>query len=196
MSKTPTAINLELLIKLLKLTSSSNDGEAIVAMRKANQQVEKVGGDWETLLRGKVTIIADPFAGGPASPIPDPIVGNGNGWRPPPRPAAPPQYQTQRTYNPPPNPPPRPTYNPPPNPNPPPQPPKVQTAIVNFSKRSSQWILSSNESLSRHDLVSVTRRDGKTDKVRVGTLIEQKNQFWYYNIEGKTNLASVNDLSF
>lgn len=192
MSETPTQVNLELLIKLLKLTTSSNDGESLSAMRKANQQIEKVGGDWETLLRGKVTIIADPFAGSGA-PIPDPSARAGNGWQPPRRQAP------QHAYKPPqprpaaprPAAPPRPA----PPPSPPPPPPKVQTAIVNFSKRSNAWILSSNESLTRYDRVMVTRRDGKQDCAKVGTLIEQKNQFWYYNIEGKTHVAPVTSLN-
>ena len=37
-------------------------------MRKANQQLQKFGGDWEALLRGKVTVIGDPFADMPAPP--------------------------------------------------------------------------------------------------------------------------------
>lgn len=55
--------NLGLLIKLLKMTTSSVDGEALIAIRKANEQLAKFGGDWEALLRGKVTVIGDPFAG-------------------------------------------------------------------------------------------------------------------------------------
>lgn len=55
--------NLGLLIKLLKLTTSTSDMEALAAMRKANEQLTKFGGDWERLLRGKVTVIGDPFAG-------------------------------------------------------------------------------------------------------------------------------------
>jgi hypothetical protein len=53
--------NLGLLIKLMKLTSSSNDSEALLAVRKANEQLQKFGGDWERLLLGKVTVIGDPF---------------------------------------------------------------------------------------------------------------------------------------
>lgn len=63
-----TSLNLELLIKLLKLTTSSNDGEALLASRKANEVLGKFGGDWEALLRGKVTVIADPFAAA-ATPV-------------------------------------------------------------------------------------------------------------------------------
>lgn len=60
--------NLQLLIKLMKLTASSNDSEALSAIRKANEQLLKFGGDWEKLLLGKVTIIADPFTSFAAPP--------------------------------------------------------------------------------------------------------------------------------
>jgi len=60
--------NLGLLIKLLKMTTSNTDAEALSAIRKANQQLQKFGGDWEALLRGKVTVIGDPFADMPAPP--------------------------------------------------------------------------------------------------------------------------------
>lgn len=57
------------LIKLMKMTTSSNDAEALVAMRKANALLkESFGGDWEALLRQKVTIINDPFEGMQAPP--------------------------------------------------------------------------------------------------------------------------------
>lgn len=62
---TPNETNqpsLTLLIKLLKMTTSSSDAEALVAARKANAELKKFGGDWESLLRGKVTVIGDPFA--------------------------------------------------------------------------------------------------------------------------------------
>lgn len=56
--------NLDLLIKMMKMTTADNDGTALVAIRKANQVVAKAGGDWESILRSKVkvTILADPFA--------------------------------------------------------------------------------------------------------------------------------------
>jgi hypothetical protein len=53
--------NLGLLIKLMKLTASTNDSEALLAIRKANEQLQKFGGDWERLLQGRVTVIGDPF---------------------------------------------------------------------------------------------------------------------------------------
>lgn len=85
MSENP-APSLTLLIKLLKMTTSSSDAEALVAARKANAELKKFGGDWESLLRGKVTVIGDPFAD-----LAKPDVGTVRPPRPstPPRPAAP-----------------------------------------------------------------------------------------------------------
>jgi len=54
------APSLGLLIKLLKMTTSNRDGEALAFLRRANLEVEKFGG-WEKLLSGKVTVFADPF---------------------------------------------------------------------------------------------------------------------------------------
>ena len=52
---------LELLIKLMKMTDAE-DNIALIAIRKANGHLSKLGADWESLLRGKVRVIADPFA--------------------------------------------------------------------------------------------------------------------------------------
>lgn len=54
--------NLDLLIKLLGMTRSANDAEALVAVRKANDQVAKFKTTWEDLLKGRVKVVADPFA--------------------------------------------------------------------------------------------------------------------------------------
>ena len=51
----------ELLLKLLKMTTSSNDAEALVALRKANQLLASAGWDWDRLLAGKITVVGDPF---------------------------------------------------------------------------------------------------------------------------------------
>lgn len=91
------SLNLELLIKLLKLTTSSNDSEALLACRKANEQLAKFGGDWEALLHSKVTVIADPFS------APPPTMEQVNR-----RPAAPPPPAPPRPTPPPPRPQPRP----------------------------------------------------------------------------------------
>jgi hypothetical protein len=51
----------ELLIKLLALTASDSEGEALSAMRKANSLLATAGWTWERLIRGKITVLADPF---------------------------------------------------------------------------------------------------------------------------------------
>jgi hypothetical protein len=51
----------ELLIKLLKMTTSDNDGESLTALRKANEFLKTAGWDWEKLVRGRITVIADPL---------------------------------------------------------------------------------------------------------------------------------------
>jgi hypothetical protein len=52
---------LELLIKIMRMTEAE-DNIALTAIRRANSHLKKMGTDWEALLRGKVKIIADPFA--------------------------------------------------------------------------------------------------------------------------------------
>jgi len=53
----------ELLIKLLRMTESDNDPEALSALRKANALMRSAGWDWERLVNAKIRIIADPFSG-------------------------------------------------------------------------------------------------------------------------------------
>lgn len=50
----------ELLIKLLNMTTAE-DNVALVAVRKANALLSDAGWTWEQLLRGKITIVEDPF---------------------------------------------------------------------------------------------------------------------------------------
>src|SRR3974377_1972764 len=52
----------ELLIKPIKMSPSPNDGEALIAVRKANELLKSAGWDWEKLVNGKIKVIADPFA--------------------------------------------------------------------------------------------------------------------------------------
>jgi hypothetical protein len=51
----------ELLIKLLRMTESDNDGETLTAIRKANAFMRSAGWDWEKLVNAKIRIIEDPF---------------------------------------------------------------------------------------------------------------------------------------
>ena len=57
----PNILNVELLIKLMGMTTSTVDGEALAALRAANRLlIANAGGSWESLLRGKLAPI-DPF---------------------------------------------------------------------------------------------------------------------------------------
>jgi len=51
----------ELLLKLLKMTTSDNDPEALSALRKANTLLKSAGWDWDMLIHSKIRIIEDPF---------------------------------------------------------------------------------------------------------------------------------------
>ena len=85
--------NLDRLIKLLRMTTSSNDSEALLAIRAANRQLSTINTDWEKLIRGKVTVLADPFIGVAEPPKPAP--------KPAPKPSAPPSstYSPQRNFS-------------------------------------------------------------------------------------------------
>lgn len=83
--------DLDRLIKLMLMTTSPNDGEALVAMRKANSWLRSANADWEMILRGKVTLVTDPFAGLDAPPQRVPAYAPRPSAPPPPRPAPPPQ---------------------------------------------------------------------------------------------------------
>ena len=96
----PESKELSILIKLLKMTTSTHDHEALSAMRLANAQVLKLGTDWEDLLYAKVTLVADPFTS-----IPDVTPAPGPGSTSYGRPSSPPRPSTQ--------PPPRPAPPPP-----------------------------------------------------------------------------------
>jgi hypothetical protein len=93
----PQGKELTLLIKLLKLTTSNNDSEALAAMRKANEQLPKLGGDWEKLLLGQVKVVADPFANLQAAPKPH--VAETAKPKPAPQPQAQPTWAQQQATN-------------------------------------------------------------------------------------------------
>lgn len=75
----------ELLIKIMGMTTASNDGEALAALRRANSMLESAGWSWEKLIRGKITVVEDPFAR-----IADPAMNGGTIKE---RQPAPPQYK-------------------------------------------------------------------------------------------------------
>lgn len=54
-------LKLDTLIKVLLMTTSDTDGEALAAIRRANSMLKNAATSWDDLLRGKVTVMADPF---------------------------------------------------------------------------------------------------------------------------------------
>ena len=59
-----------LLLKCLKMTTSDNDNQALVAIRKANDILASAGWDWDKLIEGKIKVVENPF-----SKISDPFGG-------------------------------------------------------------------------------------------------------------------------
>src|SRR5258708_37740642 len=53
----------ELLLKLLGMTTSASDNEALMAIRRANELLARAGWTWEMLIREKIKIIENPFNG-------------------------------------------------------------------------------------------------------------------------------------
>jgi hypothetical protein len=100
----------ELLLKLLKMTTSSHDGEALAAVRRANSLLSSAGWDWDRLLAGKIVVVADPFSSIPtpdqyAKPTTSPQAPKPpRAPQPPPRqpPTPPPPHPQARTQPPPP----------------------------------------------------------------------------------------------
>jgi hypothetical protein len=89
----------ELLKKLLMMTTSTNDGEALTALRKANNILTEAGWDWNRLVDGKITVVEDPFRnlGTPPSHGSSTMNGGGASSSPPRRPTAPPPPPRQGT---------------------------------------------------------------------------------------------------
>ncbi len=53
----------DLLLKLLGMTTSASDNEALMAIRRANEFLARAGWTWEMLIREKIKIIENPFNG-------------------------------------------------------------------------------------------------------------------------------------
>jgi hypothetical protein len=52
-----TATDFEKFIKLMMMTTSDQDHEALVALRKANAIIAGMNNNWEEVLRGKVKVV-------------------------------------------------------------------------------------------------------------------------------------------
>src|SRR5262245_56038181 len=71
---------LELFIKLLGMTTSDNDNQALLATRKVNEYLKnKLNSDWESFVRGKIKVEADPFLGAPMPTFRTPPMTTGAG---------------------------------------------------------------------------------------------------------------------
>lgn len=76
----------QLLLKLLKMTTSSNDAEALVAIRKVNELLTSSGWDWDKFVAGKIRIVENPFKNLGTPPRREGVSG---GFAPPPPPPPP-----------------------------------------------------------------------------------------------------------
>jgi hypothetical protein len=170
---------LDLLIKIMRMTESESEGVTLVAISKANAMLKAEGWDWERLLRGKVRIIADPFAGGtnkvqpapapsfvqPRSAAPQPAVNPWPGGQAP-------KPKTRRSFN-----------VPPTSPSPAAStPPQAPTGPLHFRKASNnQWAIASHIRIDHHIGLQKTvhKKDGSTTQEDLGHFIEQNSQGYY-----------------
>jgi hypothetical protein len=168
---------LDLLIKIMRMTESESEGVTLVAISKANAMLKAEGWDWERLLRGKVRIIADPFANAGApkvQPAPAPSFVQ-------PRQAAP-----QPAVNPWPGgqaPRPRTTTRINPSPQPAaPTTPQAPAGPLHFRKASNnQWAIASHIRIDPQIGLTQTihKKDGTTTQEDLGHFIEQNAQGYY-----------------
>ena len=201
----------ELLIKLMGMTGSSNDAEALVALRKANELLASAGWDWERVLRGKISVkvFEDPFKN---TSMPKPKAAGSPPTKkapsPPPRkPVNPPQsYQTGDT---------RPVYGgievfdgnswvfrPTRRPAaPPPKPPKAPPGPNTFTKYADgRWVIKSPTALNEGRTTDISKRDGSVVQEHVGAFIEQDHEgYFLYRIGSKqrarfADQLNINDL--
>lgn len=56
------------LIKLLGMTTSAHDAEALSAIRHANSELDRLGKTWHEFIMSKIVVVADPFGGIPVPP--------------------------------------------------------------------------------------------------------------------------------
>jgi hypothetical protein len=73
------------IIKLMGMTGSAHDAEALSALRMATARLKKWGWTWDSILRGKIKIMPDPFANVPM-PATTSRTSSGSRYTPPPPP--------------------------------------------------------------------------------------------------------------
>jgi hypothetical protein len=173
--QTPTLENaLEKLIKIMKMTTSSTDGEALAAIRMANSQLTRLKTDWEAVLRGKISIMPDPFGGVPivnAKPAPP---------SPAPRPA--------------PQPTPQPRWNPPPPPPPPPRPRPAPPRFPHMDMKEINGLIALAKLKKWGAKTSRRLNDIEHSVVRQGGLDHTDYDFLKQCATGGQTPGSINDL--
>lgn len=65
---TDEAFSPKRLVKLLGMTTSAVDAEALAAIRKANAELTKLGKTWDEFVSSRITIVEDPFGAIPTPP--------------------------------------------------------------------------------------------------------------------------------
>lgn len=180
---------LDRLIAFMRMTEGAEKNEqearlALVAIKKANAMLKAEGWDWEKLLRGKVRVIADPFATGPQVSAPPPTQARPMDLRPA-RPQPPPQPQPSA------NPWPQGQQpKPKPRPQPPPYAPKptAPPGPVMFRRGSDNaWYIANYKKFDASGLgglVTISKKDGTSVTETLGAFKEQDAQGYYlYEIQ-------------
>ncbi len=184
---------LELLIKLMRMTEGDNEHQSLVAIKKANSLLKNEAWDWDRLLRGKVRVIADPFANAAVvKPAPQAQAASFRAPFQSPPPPPPPINPWPNGQKPQPKPQPaRPAYSPPP---PPPKPRQAPPGPLHFRKASSgEWAIASYMRADQlvSQKVTLSKRDGTTSEEICGPFIEQDASGHYlYKIAKATKWKS------
>lgn len=169
---------LDLLIKMMGMTTSDNDNTALIALRKATAMLTANGWDWERLLRGKVKVINAPTFTGPRVDV-NPTVQ-----------AAPvrPMHPTPNYSQPKPQPAPQPKPKPKPAPSWTQQPAAPQwsgnsAADITFTMHNGGWHISSKKPLNPGDVVAISKKDGSTTNEKVGQFVLANKYAMIYTID-------------
>lgn len=170
---------LDLLIKIMRMTEGDNDNMSLVAIKKANRMLAEEKWDWDRLLRGKVKVIADPFA---KTSAPAPQAKPASMQQPKPQYQAPQPAKNVWPNGQPPKPAPKPASPPPPPPKPK-QPPQAPAGPLHFRRGpSGEWTIASYMKADQliGQKVMLCKKDGSTSEEICGPYIAQDIQSGHY----------------
>lgn len=182
----PDLNKLDLFIKLMRMTDAE-DTVTLVAIRKANQLLKTEGWDWDKLLRSKIRIISNPFAGNGHAPAPMQTAQPARRAAPQPAPAA---RQAPAATNPWPA-----GSKPTPRPYTPRQPTAAPPGPLHFRKSSKdKWCIASHQRLVPSTTpVTIIKKDGSQTSEMVGPYVEQTLSGHYlYEIAGASKWQKRN----